>query len=163
MFFSKYLCSLNEILPSFCICLFQEICLVVFFGVEYLVRLWSAGCRSKYMGICGRLRFVRKPICIIGKLFSYARWLPSPFCFLPLGNVRYLKQNKRIMRYSLSFLNYLWKSFTFNRLIAAETGLQRSIAKKPCKFYAGVTACWDCQVHSHCSSFCFSQMAGAPS
>ncbi|KAL7026795.1 hypothetical protein ACKWTF_005170 [Chironomus riparius] len=42
-----------------------EICLVFFFGVEYIVRLWSAGCRSKYMGFCGRLRFVRKPICII--------------------------------------------------------------------------------------------------
>uniref|UniRef100_A0ABD2XEE9 Potassium voltage-gated channel subfamily KQT member 1 n=1 Tax=Trichogramma kaykai TaxID=54128 RepID=A0ABD2XEE9_9HYME len=43
----------------------MEICLVVFFGVEYLVRLWSAGCRSKYMGCCGRMRFIRKPICII--------------------------------------------------------------------------------------------------
>ncbi|XP_011266216.1 potassium voltage-gated channel subfamily KQT member 1 isoform X2 [Camponotus floridanus] len=43
----------------------MEICLVVFFGVEYMVRLWSAGCRSKYMGCCGRLRFIRKPICII--------------------------------------------------------------------------------------------------
>ncbi|XP_044735735.1 potassium voltage-gated channel subfamily KQT member 1 [Chrysoperla carnea] len=43
----------------------MEICLVVFFGAEYLVRLWSAGCRSKYMGCCGRLRFIRKPICII--------------------------------------------------------------------------------------------------
>ncbi|GLV37270.1 KCNQ potassium channel [Carabus blaptoides fortunei] len=43
----------------------MEICLVVFFGVEYIVRLWSAGCRSKYMGCWGRLRFVRKPICII--------------------------------------------------------------------------------------------------
>lgn len=48
----------------------MEICLVVFFGVEYLVRLWSAGCRSKYMGFCGRLRFIRKPICIIGKLWE---------------------------------------------------------------------------------------------
>ncbi|CAO1398778.1 unnamed protein product [Diamesa serratosioi] len=43
----------------------MEICLVVFFGVEYIIRLWSAGCRSKYMGFCGRLRFIRKPICII--------------------------------------------------------------------------------------------------
>ncbi|XP_024084446.1 potassium voltage-gated channel subfamily KQT member 1 [Cimex lectularius] len=43
----------------------MEIWLVVFFGVEYIVRLWSAGCRSKYMGCCGRFRFVRKPICII--------------------------------------------------------------------------------------------------
>uniref|UniRef100_K7FYF9 Ion transport domain-containing protein n=1 Tax=Pelodiscus sinensis TaxID=13735 RepID=K7FYF9_PELSI len=43
----------------------QEIVLVVFFGAEYLVRLWSAGCRSKYVGFKGRLRFARKPISII--------------------------------------------------------------------------------------------------
>ncbi|GLD55833.1 potassium voltage-gated channel subfamily KQT member 1-like isoform X3, partial [Lates japonicus] len=42
-----------------------EIVLVVFFAVEYFVRLWSAGCRSKYVGIWGRLRFARKPISII--------------------------------------------------------------------------------------------------
>ncbi|XP_067387160.1 potassium voltage-gated channel subfamily KQT member 1-like [Emydura macquarii macquarii] len=45
--------------------LHQEIVLVVFFGAEYLVRLWSAGCRSKYVGFKGRLRFARKPISII--------------------------------------------------------------------------------------------------
>lgn len=45
----------------------QEIILVVFFGTEYVVRLWSAGCRSKYVGIWGRLRFARKPISIIGE------------------------------------------------------------------------------------------------
>ncbi|KAJ8417013.1 hypothetical protein AAFF_G00282400 [Aldrovandia affinis] len=43
----------------------MEIVLVVFFGVEYVVRLWSAGCRSKYVGVWGRLRFARKPISII--------------------------------------------------------------------------------------------------
>ncbi|XP_073798650.1 potassium voltage-gated channel subfamily KQT member 1 isoform X12 [Danio rerio] len=43
----------------------MEIVLVVFFGTEYVVRLWSAGCRSKYVGIKGRLRFIRKPISII--------------------------------------------------------------------------------------------------
>ncbi|XP_048217422.1 potassium voltage-gated channel subfamily KQT member 1 [Perognathus longimembris pacificus] len=43
----------------------MEIVLVVFFGTEYVVRLWSAGCRSKYVGIWGRLRFARKPISII--------------------------------------------------------------------------------------------------
>uniref|UniRef100_S4RTT8 Potassium voltage-gated channel subfamily KQT member 1 n=1 Tax=Petromyzon marinus TaxID=7757 RepID=S4RTT8_PETMA len=42
-----------------------EIALVVFFGVEYLVRLWSAGCRSKYVGVMGRVRFAHKPISII--------------------------------------------------------------------------------------------------
>uniref|UniRef100_A0A8C3KEL3 Potassium voltage-gated channel subfamily KQT member 1 n=1 Tax=Calidris pygmaea TaxID=425635 RepID=A0A8C3KEL3_9CHAR len=43
----------------------MEIVLVVFFGTEYVVRLWSAGCRSKYVGIWGRLRFARKPISVI--------------------------------------------------------------------------------------------------
>ncbi|KAF6038621.1 KCNQ1 [Bugula neritina] len=43
----------------------MEIFLVVFFGVEYVVRLWSAGCRSKYIGFKGRFRFSRKPISII--------------------------------------------------------------------------------------------------
>ena len=45
----------------------MEIFLVAFFGFEYSIRLWSAGCRSKYIGFWGRLRFIRKPICIIGK------------------------------------------------------------------------------------------------
>ncbi|XP_040265967.1 potassium voltage-gated channel subfamily KQT member 1 [Bufo bufo] len=43
----------------------MEIVLVVFFGTEYVVRLWSAGCRSKYVGIWGRFRFARKPISVI--------------------------------------------------------------------------------------------------
>lgn len=43
-----------------------EIFLVLFFGVEYILRLWAAGCRSKYMGITGRLRFARKPIALVG-------------------------------------------------------------------------------------------------
>ncbi|PVD29274.1 hypothetical protein C0Q70_11871 [Pomacea canaliculata] len=43
----------------------MEIFLVCFFGAEYVIRLWSAGCRSKYMGIRGRFRFSRKPISII--------------------------------------------------------------------------------------------------
>ncbi|XP_077316904.1 potassium voltage-gated channel subfamily KQT member 1 [Lithobates pipiens] len=43
----------------------MEIVLVVFFGAEYVVRLWSAGCRSKYVGVWGRFRFARKPISVI--------------------------------------------------------------------------------------------------
>lgn len=39
-----------------------------FFGLEYSVRLWSAGCRSKYMGVGGRVKFARKPISIIGNV-----------------------------------------------------------------------------------------------
>ncbi|XP_064612564.1 potassium voltage-gated channel subfamily KQT member 1-like [Liolophura sinensis] len=50
----------------------MEIVLVVFFGLEYLIRLWSAGCRSKYMGLHGRIKFARKPISIIDLLVVVA-------------------------------------------------------------------------------------------
>lgn len=40
---------------------------MVFFGGEYCVRLWSAGCRSKYMGMVGRIKFAKKPISVIGE------------------------------------------------------------------------------------------------
>ena len=29
-------------------------------------RLWSSGCRSRYQGFVGRMRFMRSPFCIIG-------------------------------------------------------------------------------------------------
>jgi hypothetical protein len=51
----------------------MEIVLVVFFGFEYVIRLWAAGCRSKYRGWIGRLKFARKPICLIGKLVHILR------------------------------------------------------------------------------------------
>jgi len=54
-----YADSANKIL------FYMEIVLVLFFGIEYIIRLWAAGCRSKYKGCCGRFRFARKPICII--------------------------------------------------------------------------------------------------
>ncbi|XP_019742097.1 potassium voltage-gated channel subfamily KQT member 1.1 [Hippocampus comes] len=50
---------------SFSVLFWVEISLVVFLGLEYIFRLWSAGCRSMYVGFCGRLRFARKPIIII--------------------------------------------------------------------------------------------------
>lgn len=42
-----------------------EIGLAIVFLAEYVARVWSAGCRSKYLGVWGRLRFITKPICII--------------------------------------------------------------------------------------------------
>ena len=38
---------------------------MVQFTIEYCLRLWSAGCRSRYQGLMGRLRFARRPFCII--------------------------------------------------------------------------------------------------
>ncbi|XP_071743419.1 potassium voltage-gated channel subfamily KQT member 1 isoform X10 [Lepeophtheirus salmonis] len=44
---------------------YLEIVIVLWFGIEFLVRLWSSGCRSRYQGCIGRLRFMKSPFCII--------------------------------------------------------------------------------------------------
>ncbi|KAK7146052.1 hypothetical protein R3I93_013697 [Phoxinus phoxinus] len=49
-----------------------EIVTIVVFGVEYIVRIWAAGCCCRYRGWRGRLRFARKPFCIIDIMVLFA-------------------------------------------------------------------------------------------
>ncbi|XP_063319704.1 potassium voltage-gated channel subfamily KQT member 2-like isoform X2 [Pelmatolapia mariae] len=42
-----------------------EIVTIVVFVVEYIVRIWAAGCCCRYRGWRGRLKFARKPFCVI--------------------------------------------------------------------------------------------------
>lgn len=96
----------------------MEICLVVFFGVEYIIRLWSAGCRSKYMGFCGRLRFIRKPICIIGEFWksenpfkiisSKALWL-----FRKTAQSSTLLCNRKLFKFIRNISLTLWNWVAF--------------------------------------------------
>lgn len=44
----------------------MEIVVVTCFTTEFALRLWAAGCRSRYIGAMGRLLFLRRPFCIIG-------------------------------------------------------------------------------------------------
>ncbi|XP_062271166.1 LOW QUALITY PROTEIN: potassium voltage-gated channel subfamily KQT member 2-like [Scomber scombrus] len=44
---------------------FLEVVTIVVFGVEYMVRIWAAGCCCRYRGWRGRLKFSRKPFCVI--------------------------------------------------------------------------------------------------
>ncbi|NXE73796.1 KCNQ4 protein, partial [Cochlearius cochlearius] len=47
-------------------CLFiLEFVMIVVFGMEYIVRVWAAGCCCRYRGWRGRFRFARKPFCVI--------------------------------------------------------------------------------------------------
>ncbi|NWI85878.1 KCNQ4 protein, partial [Pitta sordida] len=47
-------------------CLFiLEFVMIVVFGMEYIIRVWAAGCCCRYRGWRGRLRFARKPFCVI--------------------------------------------------------------------------------------------------
>ncbi|XP_045070834.1 potassium voltage-gated channel subfamily KQT member 4 isoform X5 [Coregonus clupeaformis] len=45
--------------------LILEFVMIVVFGLEYILRIWSAGCCCRYRGWQGRLRFARKPFCVI--------------------------------------------------------------------------------------------------
>ncbi|KAL2096838.1 hypothetical protein ACEWY4_006045 [Coilia grayii] len=38
---------------------------IVLFGTEFALRVWAAGCCCRYQGWKGRLRFIRKPLCIL--------------------------------------------------------------------------------------------------
>lgn len=61
---SKGLLRLTRYLP-----VQQECVMIVVFGLEYIIRIWSAGCCCRYRGWQGRFRFARKPFCVIGERF----------------------------------------------------------------------------------------------
>ncbi|XP_022914854.1 potassium voltage-gated channel subfamily KQT member 1-like isoform X3 [Onthophagus taurus] len=44
---------------------YMETVVVIWFTIEFSFRLWSSGCRSRYQGYVGRLKFLRRPFCII--------------------------------------------------------------------------------------------------
>ncbi|CAH1639686.1 unnamed protein product [Spodoptera littoralis] len=44
---------------------YMETVVVIWFAIEFFLRLWSSGCRSRYQGSIGRLKFLRRPFCII--------------------------------------------------------------------------------------------------
>uniref|UniRef100_A0A8D0HT19 Potassium voltage-gated channel subfamily Q member 5 n=1 Tax=Sphenodon punctatus TaxID=8508 RepID=A0A8D0HT19_SPHPU len=56
-------CIIVKYLPHFPI--FLEFVMIVVFGLEFIIRIWSAGCCCRYRGWQGRLRFARKPFCVI--------------------------------------------------------------------------------------------------
>ncbi|CAF0812768.1 unnamed protein product [Adineta steineri] len=45
--------------------IYVETFLLVFFASEYIIRVWSAGCRAKFKGWIGRFHFMRTPISLI--------------------------------------------------------------------------------------------------
>ncbi|XP_062854455.1 potassium voltage-gated channel, KQT-like subfamily, member 2a isoform X4 [Trichomycterus rosablanca] len=49
-----------------------EIVMIVVFGVEYILRLWSAGCCCRYRGWRGRLKYARKPFSVIDIMVLFA-------------------------------------------------------------------------------------------
>ncbi|KAI8776973.1 potassium voltage-gated channel subfamily KQT member 1, partial [Biomphalaria glabrata] len=44
---------------------YLELVMLLWIAIELGLRVWSAGCRSRHQGVAGRLRFLRRPLCII--------------------------------------------------------------------------------------------------
>ncbi|CAF1582491.1 unnamed protein product, partial [Didymodactylos carnosus] len=47
------------------ILLHTEVCVVVWLTTELSLRVWSSGCRSRYQTLMGRMRFMKKPFCVL--------------------------------------------------------------------------------------------------
>lgn len=50
----------------------QEIIVVIWLATELFLRVWSAGCRSRYQTLLGRLRFMKKPFCALGSSLCFS-------------------------------------------------------------------------------------------
>lgn len=59
--------------PFHSFCFAKEILVVIWLTIELVLRVWSAGCRSRYQTTMGRLRFMKKPFCALGRPFCHAR------------------------------------------------------------------------------------------
>ncbi|XP_077296321.1 potassium voltage-gated channel subfamily KQT member 1-like isoform X3 [Arctopsyche grandis] len=73
VFFMVFMClalSVFSTIPEYettagNILFYMETVVVIWFAIEFILRLWSSGCRSRYQGSMGRLKFLRRPFCII--------------------------------------------------------------------------------------------------
>lgn len=61
--YCKTCCETNNVI---CV-LTQETFAIFIFGAEFALRIWAAGCCCRYKGWRGRLKFARKPLCMLGK------------------------------------------------------------------------------------------------
>uniref|UniRef100_A0A183SUB5 Ion_trans domain-containing protein n=1 Tax=Schistocephalus solidus TaxID=70667 RepID=A0A183SUB5_SCHSO len=100
--------------------IYMELVLLIWFFVEYVVRIWSSGCRSRYQGWRGRLRFARRPFCIVGKIDDFTNSRPLNTIHFTVGNnwqnIRKLgcnlPTNTALSKYySINFPHYRQSSF----------------------------------------------------
>ncbi|XP_069777750.1 potassium voltage-gated channel subfamily KQT member 3 isoform X3 [Narcine bancroftii] len=77
--------------------LILEAVTIVVFGLEFSLRVWAAGCCCRYRGWRGRLKFVRKPLCIldiivlIGSLVIFAVGTLQNIVATSLRSLRFLQ------------------------------------------------------------------------
>ncbi|KAL9963210.1 hypothetical protein ACROYT_G032388 [Oculina patagonica] len=140
-----------------------EIILIVIFVIEYIVRLWSAGCRSAYVGIKGRLRFAVQLYSIIDMIVIVSSIVAvslasnvstSPIRllrFLPLlrvlrfdrqgetwrllGSVIYVHRQELLTTFYLGFISLIFASFV---LYMVEKDSNADLESWPSSFWWGI-------------------------
>lgn len=143
-----------------------EIILIIIFVVEYIVRIWAAGCRSAYVGLKGRLRFAVQIYSIIDMVVIISSIVAvslvasnvssSPirlFRFLPLlrvlrfdrqggtwkllGSVIYVHRQELLTTFYLGFISLIFASFV---LYMAEKGRnsEKDFENWPSSFWWGI-------------------------
>ena len=59
----------------------QEPVLLLWLVTEYVIRIWSSGCRSRYQGWSGRFKFAQRPLCIVGRYYTFVvNYYVTDFC-----------------------------------------------------------------------------------
>ncbi|XP_035982507.1 potassium voltage-gated channel subfamily KQT member 5 isoform X3 [Fundulus heteroclitus] len=109
--------------------LILEFVMIVVFGLEYIIRIWSAGCCCRYRGWQGRLRFARKPFCVIagsqGNVFATSALRSLRFLQILrmvrmdrrggtwklLGSVVYAHSKELVTAWYIGFLVLIFSSF----------------------------------------------------
>uniref|UniRef100_A0A1I8G4R8 Ion_trans domain-containing protein n=1 Tax=Macrostomum lignano TaxID=282301 RepID=A0A1I8G4R8_9PLAT len=67
---SKFAFKYSEVASE--ILFYMETGMLFWFFTEYCLRMWSAGCRSRYQTWRGRLLFARRPFCIVDSIVIVA-------------------------------------------------------------------------------------------
>ncbi|KAI3352235.1 hypothetical protein L3Q82_005212 [Scortum barcoo] len=107
--------------------LILEFVMIVVFGLEYIIRIWSAGCCCRYRGWQGRLRFARKPFCVIGpkqilstlkcnklklnRILRMVRMDRRGGTWKLLGSVVYAHSKELVTAWYIGFLVLIFSSF----------------------------------------------------
>ncbi|XP_025778773.1 potassium voltage-gated channel subfamily KQT member 3 [Puma concolor] len=78
---------------------------IFIFGAEFALRIWAAGCCCRYKGWRGRLKFARKPLCMLGRA---PRLAP-----LGVGNTEWrpVLHGELITAWYIGFLTLILSSF----------------------------------------------------
>ncbi|XP_078069560.1 potassium voltage-gated channel subfamily KQT member 5-like isoform X2 [Mustelus asterias] len=121
----------HTVLASHCLFILEFVMIVVF-GLEFSIRIWAAGCCCRYRGWMGRIRFVRKPFCVIviaagtqGNIFATSALRSLRFLQILrmvrmdhrggtwklLGSVVYAHSKELITAWYIGFLVLIFSSF----------------------------------------------------